>query len=250
MESQSAISLATSLTEREEGNRVRRVKPNGLYRPTKKSCIVNWGNSSEPEWNYTNSRLLNKPSAVQIACNKLSALTKLSSYDEVNLPDFTDDKEVALEWASEGTTVVCRTLLNAHSGAGIVIASREEDVIDAKLYTKYIKKKKEFRVHVFNGKIIDIQQKKVRNGIDVPNYAVRNYANGWVFCREDLEYSEQLLDQAILAVKYIGLDFGAVDIVYNQHHNTYYVLEVNSAPGLEGTTLQTYVENIHEYFLD
>ena len=38
-----------------------------------------------------------------------------------------------------------------------------------------------------------------------------------------------------------NLDFGAVDLIWNEHENKCYVLEVNSAPGIEGTTLQQYV---------
>ena len=47
---------------------------------------------------------------------------------------------------------------------------------------------------------------------------------------------------AVNAVKALGLDFGAVDIIYNEKENQYYVLEVNTAPGLEGTTLIKYAE--------
>jgi D-alanine-D-alanine ligase-like ATP-grasp enzyme len=36
------------------------------------------------------------------------------------------------------------------------------------------------------------------------------------------------------------LDFGAVDIIYNAKRNECYVLEVNTAPGLEGTTVEKY----------
>ena len=38
----------------------------------------------------------------------------------------------------------------------------------------------------------------------------------------------------------IGLDFGAVDVIYNGHSNRAYVLEINTAPGLTGTTLDNY----------
>ena len=48
--------------------------------------------------------------------------------------------------------------------------------------------------------------------------------------------------QAVAAVVALGLDFGAVDVVYNVKEQKAYVLEVNSAPGLSGTTLDKYVE--------
>jgi D-alanine-D-alanine ligase-like ATP-grasp enzyme len=42
------------------------------------------------------------------------------------------------------------------------------------------------------------------------------------------------------------LDFGAVDVIYNRAQDKAYVLEVNTAPGLEGSTLDNYVEAIQK----
>jgi len=53
---------------------------------------------------------------------------------------------------------------------------------------------------------------------------------------------------ALAAVSALGLDFGAVDIIYNEHENQYYVLEVNTAPGLEGTTVEKYAEAFAKEF--
>lgn len=53
--------------------------------------------------------------------------------------------------------------------------------------------------------------------------------------------------EAIKAVNALGLDFGAVDIVTEKNTGIPYVLEVNTAPGNEGTTTQKYVDSIIEY---
>lgn len=138
---------------------------------------------------------------------------------------------------------MCRRKLNGHSGAGIVVAARVEDIVDAPLYTQYVKKAKEFRVHVAFGQVIDVQAKRKR--IDFSgevNFAVRNHDNGWVYCRENIEEPADLRDQALRSISALGLDFGAVDIIYNQHYNKCYVLEVNTAPGLEGTSVTKYTE--------
>ena len=42
----------------------------------------------------------------------------------------------------------------------------------------------------------------------------------------------------------VGLKIGAVDIIWNELENKCYVLEINTAPGLEGTTLVKYTEAI------
>jgi D-alanine-D-alanine ligase-like ATP-grasp enzyme len=99
-------------------------------------------------------------------------------------------------------------------------------------------------VHVFKGKMIHKQRKARR--LDVPdeevNWKVRNHDNGFIFQIEDFDMPEDCAVQSIAAVEALGLHFGAVDVVYNAKEQRAYVLEVNSAPGLSGTTLDKYVE--------
>lgn len=135
-----------------------------------------------------------------------------------------------------------RTKLNGHSGAGIVLAAREEDVPEnCPLYVRYIKKKHEYRVHVAFGKVIDVQQKKKRVDYDgTVDYAVRNHHTGWVYCRDEVSIPESCVGYCLLAIAALSLDFGAVDVIYNAHHNSYTVLEINTAPGLEGTSVENY----------
>lgn len=164
------------------------------------------------------------------------------------IPEYTTERDVALSWVRDGVLVVGRTKLNGHSGAGIILAGREEDVPDnCPLYVKYIKKKHEYRVHVAFGKVIDVQHKRKRRDYDGDvDYAVRNHHTGWVYCREDLEVSDAVKQSAIAAVAALGLDFGAVDIIYNERYNAHYVLEVNTAPGLEGTSVENYANIFYE----
>ena len=49
-----------------------------------------------------------------------------------------------------------------------------------------------------------------------------------------------VIHQATMAVGCLQLDFGAVDVIWNEAQKRAYVLEVNTAPGIEGTTLMRY----------
>ena len=49
------------------------------------------------------------------------------------------------------------------------------------------------------------------------------------------------------AAKALGLDFGAVDII--EKNGRYYVLEVNTAPRLEGYSIERY-SNYFKWFID
>lgn len=238
MGSRSARALAQALN-------TRCVYPDRAYRPRHTHTIVNWGSGSLPNWmgvaQGIGARILNHPEAVAVAGNKLLAFRAMHSAG-VPLPDFTTDREVAQGWVDDSLMVVERHALRGHSGAGIAIKEFGQEVSPAPLYTKYMKKADEYRVHVVNGQVIDMQQKRKREGVEDADYQVRNHGNGWVYCRENLNPPELLGEVAVQAIDALGLDFGGVDIIYNRHHNQLTVLEVNTACGIEGTTLTRYTE--------
>jgi glutathione synthase/RimK-type ligase-like ATP-grasp enzyme len=167
----------------------------------------------------------------------------------VPTPDFTTDRNAAIQWLADGTPVVARTITNGSEGRGIVIAETPEQVVGAPLYTKYFKKKKEFRVHVFNEQVIDVAEKRKRKDhADQRDSRVRNLANGYVFCRDGLVEPAGLRDLAISATKALGYNLGAVDIAWNERHNRLVVFEVNANPGLQGTTLDSYTTAIVNWY--
>lgn len=199
--------------------------------------LCNWGRSDLDVRGYP-FKVLNPANKIIRATNKLSCLQRLH---ESGVPaiDFTVSVDKVRRWLNEGYTVYGRRLLNASQGKGIVIIEPESvDIPYCPLYTKGILKAHEYRVHVFGDKILDVTKKKRRNSIDRSDY-IKNLSNGWVYCRNDIEIPDNLLDTAKLAVKSLELDFGAVDLLYRKGNP--FVLEINTAPGLQGTTLNKYV---------
>jgi len=201
--------------------------------------VINWGRGER----RFNSEYINNPEQVVLASNKLRTAETLGNYG-VSQPDFTTQKEVAAAWLAEGSTVMCRTLLRAFGGRGIVLVCPGEPLIAAPMYTKYIKKTDEYRVHVLGDKVIDVQQKRKRQEIpnEEVNYQIRNHRNGWVFCRGGVNPPDCVHTAAVRAVSALGLDFGAVDVGFNARRDKARVYEVNTAPGLEGSTLDKYFE--------
>jgi len=217
---------------------------NSKFVGNKNKIVINWGCSDIDNKQVAKCKVLNHPDDVNIASNKLFFFNLLGQREW--LPDWTQDKKEATSWLKDGS-VVCRTVLTGHSGVGIVVARSVEEMANAHLYTRYIKKKDEYRVHVFNDAVIDVQRKARR--ADVPdeeiNWQVRSHNNGFIYMREGLErvpYLDRLREMALETVERCSLDFGAVDIIYNESRDKAYVLEVNTAPGLEGTTLERYCE--------
>lgn len=173
---------------------------------------------------------------------------KLTQYEwfkqeGIPAPEFTVCHQTAKEWANSGT-VLCRTLTRASEGKGIVVAETAEEVVLAPVYTKYKKKKKEYRVHVFKDSVVSVLEKRKRKGFDNVNTKIRNTANGYVFCREDVVEPEGIRELAIKASKVTNSNFKGVDIGYNELKNELFVIEVNSAPGLQGSTINDYVKVI------
>lgn len=225
------------------------------FRPRASDVVVNWGASAMPMIMNGNTvaNCLNSPTLVARAINKLAAFKHLS--DDI-VPPYTEDRDVAKQWLTEDLGVVARTSLTASGGAGILLYFPENgepdanEIAAAPLYTQYIKKQDEYRIHIYKRNdgeewvVFDWQRKaKRRDDVEV-NYQIRNHSNGWVFIRDGVEIPEPVMDVASTAMFELDLDFGAVDVIYNRKKKRAYVLEVNTAPGLEGQTLDSYAEMI------
>lgn len=240
--SESARALATELDSL-------CVKPDGRYRPRVNDLIINWGNSRYPTtWSIgvMEYEMLNIPIAVGNAVNKLTTLEYMREY-EIPTPEWTTSFSLAQEWIDQGVTVVERHNLTGSKGDGIRVVNADsfDGVSMAPLYTKLIGRAREYRVHVFDGQVIDLQQKKRREGNDSDG-TVRNLDNGWVFVRDDITPPPRsIFDVSVRAVQALGLDFGGVDVLVKD--GQCYVLEINCAVGLEGSTINSYVKAIQRY---
>lgn len=235
-----------------------RVFPDKNYRPEANHIIINWGNSHVPRWDarrqQVSAMLLNHYAPIRLSINKIKSFEAMRDAG-VRVPRFTTVISEAREWTREtpSPVVVCRTIIDGQEGRGIVIAQRPEEVVQAPLYTKHVRHKHEFRVHVVADKVIDFAAKKKPNdGREVTDEFVRNHGNNWIFARNGIDLPEDCKVQAIAAVKALGLDFGAVDIAYRERENQAFVLEVNTAPGFDvgSTTLARYEQAFREEYLN
>jgi glutathione synthase/RimK-type ligase-like ATP-grasp enzyme len=165
--------------------------------------------------------------------------------------EFTTSADEADAWVSKGHAVFGRKLLNASCGDGIVvIESGSKSTVEnthCPVYTKYKPKKREFRVHVFKDKVVTIVEKRRKTDWkgDKSDTKIRNLANGYIFCQE-VDLSEKLRARinslAVESSKVCSSDFRGVDLGYNEKHDDLFVIEVNSAPGIEGSNVGKYIE--------
>lgn len=247
--------------------------------PTK--TIINWG-AQDVTSAVAASRMLNLPIRLREASNKRTFFSNILEYNATALPEFqipiptvffsySDAYSYWQHMQSEGNggTIVARTILNGHSGAGIHLLTTQQDWAafqgtPCNLFTVYIKKLSEYRLHFTDfssltptvagaPKLFFVQRKALKtdalNQINsVSAHKVRNLANGYVYVNEggELDVPFAVTNAASNYLKYnkskSKLNFGALDIIYVKKYNKAYVLEVNTAPGLSGLTINKYAE--------
>ena len=224
---------------------------NSRFKGGKDKTIINWGSSDLPE-EARKCNVINSPDIIGVVTNKLNFL-KLCYSSGVRVPELTENKALVEDWIKKGHAVMCRRVLNGSGGTGIVYAETINELINAPLYTKYVPKKDEYRVHCFFNKLqkglpqIFYVQRKYRNPETVdPNWIIRNLEGGFLYEHGNVHPPKNILHQSLKAFKASGLDFGAIDVIWSEKRNKAYVLEINTAPGLEGQTLQEYIKIFNE----
>jgi len=202
--------------------------------------VIFWGNCGPVTYS---DKILNIDTHLATAKREFFVRTG----DAQDRPPYWLDKEGAAAWLTEkeGRIVFARTKLTGHSGEGVVVCRAPDDLPDAKLYTAYIRKKAEYRIHVNTwSDNFFVQQKRKRNGASEEDYSalIRSYRHGWVYCSDNVDpVTTDMVHMAQRAVRNCGLDFGAVDLIVSKKDRPY-VLEVNTAPALSApSTKEFYV---------
>ena len=228
---------------------VRSIKlENSKWKNSPNRVVINWGNTSPQIDDKENVKWINHPDVVASSVNKIETFKKLYQY--VACVPHTTNPDKAVSWLREGREVVARKKINGMGGEGITLCNYESGIPLVPLYTLYIPKKSEFRVHYVKGLGVIKIQRKARK-LDVPldrvNWKIRNINNGFIYAlADDVDMSIQirLAEMAKTAITKLGLDFGCLDVIYNETSDCLYLLEVNSAPGLSETTAKDYARNL------
>jgi len=154
----------------------------------------------------------------------------------------------------------------------------------AQYFQNYLPITTEYRLHVFKDRVINHQKKTPRDNMaqafeeqhlerilhnaekngkkldentakhiladlgkrqENPDQIIKSNTRGWKFSQVK-SAKKALEDIAIAAVKAIGLDFGAVDCCELEDGGVA-IIEVNTGPGLQGTSFEAYIAAFGEY---
>jgi glutathione synthase/RimK-type ligase-like ATP-grasp enzyme len=188
--------------------------------------IIRWGNRAELRFQASvQGGVLNKKNALTDASNKGRCLELLSNAG-INTPP------AATRF--DGELLVGRTETHV-GGSGFFLISSQRDFelaqqhLHCTHFMTYIPTQREYRVHVFKGRVIGVGEKLM--GENCTSLHIRNVGTGWTFRYNNDRMPQDIQDIGVQAVQALGLDFGAVDILKSTGNN-FYVLEVNTAPSL------------------
>lgn len=181
------------------------------------------------------------------------AVPKLTQYryftaNSIPCPVWTQNAHLAKDWHSSGNVVYARKERITARGQGITLIYpiNKWPGEDFLVYTKYIPNDREFRVNIFEDKFVNIREKLL-----LENYAtrslVRSSDNGYTTTHhlpipDTLKERIKLL--ALAAAEISSSSFKGVDIIYNEDEDKLYVLEVNSAPAIQGSSVGEYVSTM------
>lgn len=220
------------------------------YRPDEPTVAINWGRGDYPRWRNRVQGFINHPCSVANAIDKKTAFLMMKEAG-VPVPEFTTDINVARGWLDRRETIAvfCRTEVDAARGNGIVVARRAAELVPAPLYTKYVRKVHEYRIHAMKGEVFYVNKKQRR--LDAPRgeQLVRSGREGWFFVHLDLPQwpNANARNAAGQAVAALGLDFGGVDVGVSED-GTATVYEVNTAPEIGRNTAAAYKAAFQQHY--
>ena len=229
---------------------IRRVKAPAIFNHTteRDALVINWGNRF-PSAGYAaeaNCQFLNHPRHIKHASNKLKCFELLSA-QRCSTVDWTTDQEVAQGWMNSGKTVYGRKVVDGTQGKGIIVMRPGDPIEPCPLYTKRFTGKYEYRAHVMNRRVVLLQQKRKRNGVEADG-TIKNRRAGYVYAVNDIipiPNSRAVYDDLCRAVHVTGLDFAAIDFIYAPSTGAHKILELNTRPGYSSPTV---VEAYTTYF--
>jgi glutathione synthase/RimK-type ligase-like ATP-grasp enzyme len=200
--------------------------------------LIRWG--SRKPMPFANIEL-NNANAIHRASDKLETYNYLYQA-EIPVIFMTPDYEQA--WYHCQTDFVFGRSRYGHGGKDIVVYRRgEKPVQEHDFYSPYYECRNEVRIHVVRDKVVRVQRKYLDHPEKDHLGLIKNYKHGYRFRAPGYQLRPARRNDAIRAVKELGLDFGAVDmLVWGDRGHM--ILEVNTAPGCSPLTLRCYAGEI------
>ncbi len=253
--------------------------------------VIGWGTKISKDHNLK-QLLLNDPNHIRKNRNKKTAM-ELMMKGGCNISHFTSANKSAAELDAGALKFPLIGRTNFHQGGKgfwTILNRVHHDVAmneGCEYMQNYIDIVEEYRLHIFDGKVIyavkkikranlgeafvnqykekicnaaakgnkEVDEKTIdyvlhklaKTMLPKPDMIIRSNMRGWRFSKIKLNLinKSKVAEQAKKAVKALNLTFGAVDCCIDSAGKCW-VLEVNSGPGLQGSTLAAYISAFND----
>ena len=222
--------------------------------PSDTDFLICWGMSngdiSHLNLGSQNVCILNHPKNSQNAVNKLESL-KLLHKNDVNVAPFQSLQSIKENGMKLSFPLIGRKLVH-QGGWGLFYCKKYIERAVRKgceYFSQFIPSDTEYRVHIFLNKVVRISEKVPSDEEPLTNNKIRNHRFGWRFAWRPFhseDYPIEIIKESFKAIRALKLDFGAVDVLWGKN-NKPYILEVNTAPALDGSGLNLYAEKIQSF---
>lgn len=214
--------------------------PHGRSTNGQADYLIRWGSRTGAGWRPRQD-VVNSRSALENNTDKFDAMQQLESAG-IRVPNYAESRDA---FGDEIEYPILGRNRNHARGEDIelILQWRDAYLTDNDFFVEYVPTDFEYRMHVVNGEVVQVHEKRLRNEADNHPY-IRNSETGWVFLEPRESPPPDSL--AIDAVGALGLDFGAVDVIREEGTGDHYVLEVNSAPSLDEANLRRYGDSFAE----
>jgi len=210
------------------------VKRKKTQKRARLNYFLRWGNSDT--YPIRTQLELNSLQSVRNTTNKLRMLTILFEAG-IPVPEFSTTVNDSNDYYIRSKTGVTR------------YGNDFSPELDSYVTKPIENKRREYRVHVFNSKIIAIYEKIPLDQENKPKLYKSHNCHFKLMNPEisRCDWTGQLI--SINAVNSLGLLFGGVDLI-RRRDGSFVVTEVNTAPGLNSSNAQRWVAAIKEYIND
>lgn len=192
--------------------------------------IINWGNRIFSADNYFD---LNMPSGIKVASDKMAARRVMQNAGIPVPKTYFPDTDANLLWIDDcNFPVIVRPRFhyagkNFHVHNNVLTLSAflwgKSDWYASEVFNKT----HEYRVHTAHGKVLVTHEKPLIEGELRANHAINH--EQWRALRWG-EFIPEVSLAALRATKAVGLDYAAVDVMYNANTGEVAVAEVNTSP--------------------
>ena len=198
------------------------------------AVTIRWGNSSLIE---NEGLVVNKASAVAWASNK-AQMMHVFREAEIKTPQ--------VHWPADFNSL-SSSQMRFYRDRNDHVAYRSNHERGDRYAVDPINKVMELRIHVFDGSTVGVYE-KIPNTPDEVIYKDANCRFRRVNTNDECQRDDIIGARplAVKAVKALGLVSGGVDVIKDIDGN-WYVLEVNSAPGLNTPNVTRFVDRFEEY---